>query len=205
MLGRYLFAAALVAGGLSLAPARAAGPENKFLNHLVALPHSREGESFACFSRSYDSNHLRAHPRQNVVFAKALFDAYYDASSLAPARVAHMYQVSLAFQFRNRVDTLTGAAECGDGTPPDSLEGGAHCAGPQDTKMQLALDGRQALVMTLSSGTDLWGPGSVEKRHVMVKNPFGADDRVFRLVRTNLGECEDLAFDRQKPLRSHEP
>lgn len=31
------------------------------------------------------------------------------------------------------------------------------------------------------------------------------DDRVFRLVRTELAQCEDLAFNSQKPLRHHEP
>jgi hypothetical protein len=38
------------------------------------------------------------------------------------------HQVSLAFRFRNRPETLTGVAECGDGTPRDSLRHGADCA-----------------------------------------------------------------------------
>jgi hypothetical protein len=69
----------------------------------------------------------------------------------------------------------------------------------------LALHGRQVLVVTIPDGADFWMPGPVDKRHDTVKNPFGPDDRIFRLNRTNLRQCEDLAFDRQKPLRPHEP
>jgi hypothetical protein len=67
------------------------------------------------------------------------------------------------------------------------------------------LQGRQVLVVTIPNGADLWAPGPVEKRHDTVKNPFGADDKTFLLIRTDLSECEDLAFERWKPLRPHEP
>jgi hypothetical protein len=59
--------------------------------------------------------------------------------------------------------------------------------------------------MTVPGGADLWMPGPVAKPHDTVNNPFGPDDRVFRLIRTDLKQCEDLAFDNQKPLRPHEP
>jgi len=59
--------------------------------------------------------------------------------------------------------------------------------------------------MTIPNGADLWMPGPVDTRHDTVKIPFGPDDRVFRLIRTDLKQCEDLAFSRQKPLRPHEP
>ena len=64
---------------------------------------------------------------------------------------------------------------------------------------------RQVLVMTIPNGADLWAPGPVEKRHDTVKNPFDADDKTFLLIRTDLSECKDLAFERWKPLRPHEP
>jgi hypothetical protein len=111
-----------------------------------------------------------------------------------------MYQVSLAFRFRGREETLTGVAECGDGTPKDSLLGGAVCAGPGEKASHLALNGDRVLVMRIPAGVDLWAPGPIDQRHDTVKNPFGADDTEFRLVRTGLKQCEDLAFDRQKPL-----
>jgi hypothetical protein len=39
------------------------------------------------------------------------------------------------------------------------------------------------------------------QRHGIVKNPFGPDDKLFRRLRTDLKDREDLAFDRWKPLR----
>ena len=177
---------------------------NEFLAALLeSLP--RQGEYFACFSRQYDEVQLAARPKQKVAFVKALIAAYHQKSALKPARGAYAYQVSLAFRFRDRADLLTGVAECGEGRVRDSLRGGAYCAGPGDAGAHLGLQGRQVLVLNIPNGADLWGPGPVEKRHDTIKNPFGADDKTFLLIRTELGECEDLAFERQKPLRPHEP
>ena len=204
MIRRTLIITATLAGIVPATQAHAAGPSNEFLANLVGRLY-RQGESFACFSRQYDDAQLAAHPRQWVTFVKALFDVHFRESSLAPPSGSYMYQVSLAFKFRDRAETLTGVAECGDGTPKDSLRSGANCAGPGDAGSHLALDGQKVVVMTIPGGADLWMPGPVDKRHDTVKNPFGPDDRVFRLIRTDLKQCEDLAFSRQKPLRPHEP
>ena len=203
MLRRALIAAAF--GGLACGQqTHAATAGNEFLAALVgSLP--RLGESFACFSRQYDNAQLAAHPKQKVAFVKALIAAYRQQSSLGPASGAYSYQVSLAFRFRDRPDMLTGVAECGEGRIRDWLARGAYCAGPGDPGAHLSLQGRRVLVMTIPNGADLWAPGPVDKRHDTVKNPFGADDRTFLLIRTELSECEDLAFERWKPLRPHEP
>jgi len=196
--------AAFLAGFAPLDQAAAASSGNEFLAHVVGHLYPR-GESFACFTCQYDAAHLAAHPRQQVIFAKALVDAYFRESSLPGGDAGYMYQVRLAFRFRGREETLTGVAECGDGTPKDSLLGGAVCAGPGEKASHLALDGDTVLVMRIPAGVDLWAPGPIDQRHDTVKNPFGPDDTEFRLVRTGLKQCEDLAFDRQKPLRPHEP
>jgi hypothetical protein len=201
---RSVILAALTAGAFA-SPGLAAESSNEFLAHLMGHLY-RTGETFACFSRRYDDAYLAAHPRQNVVFAKALVAAYFRTSAVNPKNGAYDYQVSLGFTFRGRSDVLTSVAECGEGKIKDSLRDGAVCAGPvgSDGEMHLGLDGR-GLLMSIPNGSDLWAPGPVEKRHDTVKNPFGADDKIFRLDRTNLSECEDMAFDRQKPLRAHEP
>jgi hypothetical protein len=204
MLGRALTIAAFLAGFTPLQQVAAASSGNEFLARVVGRLYLR-GASFACFARQYDAAHLAAHPRQQVIFAKALVDAYFRESSLPGGNSGYMYQVSLAFRFRGREETLTAVAECGDGTPRDSLLGGAVCAGPGDQASHLAMDGDTVLVMRIPGGADLWAQGPIEQRHDTVKNPFGPDDAEFRLVRTALRQCEDLAFDRQKPLRPHEP
>jgi len=183
---------------------RTAGLSNEFLTHLVGHLY-RQGESFGCFSRRYEEAHFAAHPGQQVIFAKALIDAYFTERWAPNGYEGYMYQVSLAFKFRGREETLTGVAECGDGRPKDSLSGGASCAMVEGTTSHLALDGDDVLVMRIPGGADLWAPGPKTQRADTVKNPFGLDDAEFRLVRTDLKQCEDLAFDRQKPLRPHEP
>jgi hypothetical protein len=100
---------------------------------------------------------------------------------------------------------LTQVAECGDGKPRDSLRGGATCAGPGNAPSHLAVEGPDLLALSIPGGADLWMPGPIDKRHAIAKNPFGPGDVIFRLVRTGVRDCEDLAFDSQKPLRLHEP
>jgi len=185
-------------------PATAADYGNKFLAHVVGHLY-RNSESFACFSRKYDDAHLAAHPQQQIAFVKALVSGYFRESPVAAGRGSFNYQVGLAFRLRGRPDTLTQVSECGAGKTKDSLRGGADCAGPGDQESHLALEGDHTLVMTIPTGADLWLPGPIDKRHDVLKNPFGRDDKVFRLARTDLTQCEDLAFDRQKPLRPHEP
>jgi hypothetical protein len=201
MLRRALIVIAFLASFSPLA--LAAGASNEFLHHLVGHLY-RSGESFACFSRQYDEAHLAAHPGQLVTFMQALVDAYFRKPPAPHQPGSYMYQVRLAFKFRGREETLTGVAECGDGTPKDSLRGGAVCAGPGEGPSHLALDGKKGLVMTFKGGADLWAPGPIDQRHDIVKNPFGPGDGTFRLARVNLKQCEDLAFPRQKPLRQHE-
>ncbi len=202
MLRPVLTIAALMALSAPLGATASSG--NVFLTHVVGHLY-RRGESFACFSRQYGTAHLAAHPRQQVIFAKALIDAHF-LEPWAPRQPAgYMYQVSMAFRFRGREQTLTGVAECGDGKPKDSLRGGAVCAIVGGTTSHLALHGNNVLVMRIPGGADLWAPGPKGKSHDTVKNPIGSDDVELRLARTDLKQCEDLAFDRQKPLRQHEP
>lgn len=115
MLRRALIIAAALAELVSAGQAHSAGSGNEFLAHLLGRLH-RQGESFAYFSRQYDDAQLAARPSQRVTFVKALVDAYFRESSFVGARGAYSYQVSLAFKFRDRTETLTGVAECGDGT-----------------------------------------------------------------------------------------
>jgi hypothetical protein len=205
MLGRTLIIAAALVGLVSAQRAHGEGRGNEFLANLLGGGLPRQGESFACFSRQYSDEQLAADREQRVTYVKALIAAYFQESSFAFVRGFYSYQVSLAFRFRDRAETLTQVAECGDGKPKDSLWGGANCAGPAEDGSHLALQGRQVLVIAIPNGADLWAPGPINQRHDIVKNPFGSEDKVFRLLRTDLKECEDLAFDRWKPLRPHEP
>ncbi len=196
MLRKILLAAALA----SLAWPAFAGADNPFLARMMGRPLAQTGKYFACFSRTYDDAHLAKHPEQRVAFTKAMIKAWPEKEA---GKIAYAWQVSLAFKFRDRPETLTSVAECGKGETKD--HGGVHCAGPGDAGMRLALAGRKGITMTIPGGADLWAPGPIDQRHDTIKNPFGPDDVTFRLVRTDLKQCEDLAFDYEKPLRPFEP
>ncbi len=200
MFRRLLLVGAAVA---LVTPALAAGSGNPFLERLVGGLDKKQ-KSFACFSRHYDNAHLAAHPKQKVADMKMLVNAYYTEAFPPSAPGSYAYQVSLAFKLKDRPETLTQVAECG-GDLKDSRVRGAYCAGPGDKGVHLTLDGKDAVVIAIRGGADLWAPGPIDQRHDTVKNPLGADDKAFRLVRTELKECEDLAFDSDKPLRAREP
>jgi hypothetical protein len=201
ILVRPLVTAAILAAVAATSAAEAAN--NAFLARLVGhLYHA--GEGFACFSRRYDDAYLAAHPKQNVTYAKMLVLASFGRAGGDPRYSAHSYQLGLAFKFRDRPEQLTSVGEC---SSRDDTPRGAKCAGPvgSDGDMHLALAGEHSVLMTIPNGSDLWAPGPIDQRHDVVKNPFGNDDKLFRLDRAPLAECEDLAFERQKPLRPHEP
>ncbi len=197
-----ILAIAAVLAAIEPIPSAEAAAKNEFLARLVGHLY-RDGETFACFSRRYNDSYLAAHRQQNVAYAKVLVSAYFRPSSIDPKYSAYSYQLGLAFKFRGRPEQLTSVAECGSKDSPRGFE----CAGPvgSDGNMHLALESDHALRMTIPHGSDLWAPGPIDQRHDIVKNPFGADDKVFRVERAPLAECEDLAFERQKPLRAHEP
>ena len=113
---RALIIAAALAELVPAGQAHSAGSENEFLANLLGRLY-RQGESFACFSRQYDDAQLAARRGQRVTFVKALVDAYFRESSFAPAKGSYLYQVSLAFRFRDRTETLTGSRNAATGRP----------------------------------------------------------------------------------------
>ena len=90
MLCPALIISAALAGFAPATLVRAAGSGNDFLATLLGRLH-RQGESFACFIRQYDDVHLAAHPRQRVTFVKALVDAYFRESALAPGSGSYIH------------------------------------------------------------------------------------------------------------------
>jgi hypothetical protein len=176
-----------------------AAAEQSVLAQLVGPLH-RQGKSFGCYVKRYGAGYLAAHPGQRVTFVKALIAGYY-RTDVAGRNGAYEYQVSLAFRFRDRPETLSTVAECGEGQRTDPARSGIVCAGPGE-KSYLTVRGRN-LSIVMPGGADLWMPGPVDQRHEVVKNPFGSKDEAFHLSLGRLKPCEDLAFDDWKPLRPY--
>jgi hypothetical protein len=183
---RALVISAILAGLTTMSPATAAGP-SKFVTHLMGREPG-EGKTFACFIRVYDDAHLTAHPEQNVRSMTVLVVAY--------SVLQYSYQLRMGFHFRGRLESLTTVAECGDSSGArDSLRGGALCAGPGESgKMRLVLEDDRSVLIVLPVGAHLWRPGPPDPTNT-VNDAFGPDDKLFRLFRTALLQCDDQAID----------
>ncbi len=178
---------------LASASAQAAAP-SAFVTKLLGQ-RPGPGKTFACFTRSYDSAHLAAHPHQNVTSMEVLA-TYYGGTQQS-------YQLRIGFHFRNHPELLTTVAECGS-RDPTSARGVALCAGPGDGQGQLRLAGRKALLVTLTPGIHLWKPGPPNPKDT-VDDAFGPDDKVIRLDRAPTSRCIDQAFEYEKSLPSRQP
>ena len=190
---RTLAIAAVLATLMTASAASAAGP-SAFLARLMGRAPG-EGKTFACFTRVYDGAYLAARPLQNVRAMDVLVVAY--------STLDYGYQLRMGFRFRGRTEELTTVAECGGAGAgsPDLLRGVAVCAGPiGGGSMRVALDDDRSVLMTIPNGAHLWRPGPPNPKDT-VNDAFGPDDKVFRLYRTDLSNCEEQAIgDEEKAL-----
>ncbi len=134
----------------------------------------------ACFARSYDAAHGKAHPKQNVVAVSVVArpatpkDAVYGQDVMFMA-VKFALRPSSAYDFTGRC-----APTSAEGEPAKTIAG---CVAPNhdwvdDGPILFSLDGK-ALVVKLPPG----------KEFSARPDAFGQDDRVFRLERVALGKC----------------
>lgn len=159
---RQLLAAAVF--GHVATVAAAASAQSFFDDHLSAAP---------CFTRSYDRDHLRAHPRQTV---RQFQIAPADDDPLAGS---HPKRFTIRFQFQatGANETFTGLAEC------SSRSGGAFCRVEGDGgAFALAPDGQGLRVML---GDRLRVEGSAGASPDLARG----DNQVMLLRRGNVNAC----------------
>ncbi len=168
-------------------PARAVEP-SRFLTDLMGR-RPAAGKTFACFARVYGDSHLAAHPGQNVRSLHTLVMAYLINGE-------SFYQLRIGIEFRGRPETFATTGECGEGSLPDSVRRGAICAGPGGP-LRLALDGRKSLLMGLADGAEFWRAGPPDPANAL-KDALGPDDKVLRLDRARLSNCEDQLYEDER-------
>jgi hypothetical protein len=151
-------------------------------------------KAYACFVRRYDSDHLARHPLQKVSAMKLLVTAEKE-----PENAGDAYSFRLGFKYRNRKGDYDSSGSCRHVVAED--EGhqlrfgcGVDCDGG-GIDVALANDDKSTLV-------------SVERVRIWQHNKpdeeasgdleGGADDRIFRLDRTDLRECASLVTDRKE-------
>ncbi|WP_338834599.1 hypothetical protein [Bradyrhizobium septentrionale] len=163
-----------------------------FDNRMFAGPPG--AKAYACFVRRYDANHLAQHPKQKVSAMKLLVSA-----EDAPEDKTTNYAFRLGVTYRHRPGNFDSSGYCNHAIATESghevrFECGVDCEGggitvalSKDNKSAIARLGR-IMVWNRDKPDD-------DAREALFA---GADDKIFRVDRTDLSECAELVTDRQE-------
>ena len=190
--------AALVAATLIAtlaANARAEDPKQDGFAARLFAGKLADPQTYACFVRHYDADHLARHPLQQVSAMKLLVTA-----EKVPEDPALNYSFRLGVKFRDRPGDFDSSGECGHSKAAEIARGEAPlgCAVDCDgggIDVELSPDDGAAIVKLDS--IRIWRNDQPDEEAGMSLTG-GADDRAFRLARANLNECTSLVTDRQE-------
>jgi hypothetical protein len=150
---------------------------------------------YACFSRHYDAQHLAQHPLQKVSVMRLLVSAERD-----PEDKTLKYSFRLGVNFRNRPGDFDSSGDCAHLTGDDAAKQkidfgcGVDCDGG-GININLAQDNASVIVKLES--IRIW-KGKDYDEDAATSLQAGADDKVFRLDRTNMNDCASLAANRKE-------
>ncbi|MCK1387970.1 hypothetical protein [Bradyrhizobium sp. 21] len=151
-------------------------------------------KAYACFIRRYDAEHLARHPRQKVASMKLLVSAETDAED---KQLHNSFR--LGFRYRHRSGDFDSSGSCHhvvfvkDGSEV-RLACGVDCEGG-GIGVALSKDNKSAIVRL--ARVRVWQnnkPDDDAEQSLVA----GADDGIFRLDRTDTGECASLVTDRKE-------
>ena len=151
-------------------------------------------KSYACFVRRYDAEHLARHPKQKVASMKLLISAELDKED---KELHHSFR--LGFLYRHRSGDFDSSGSCNHAVFTRNgsevrLGCGVDCDGG-GIGVALSKDDKSAIVRL--ERVRVWQNNKPddEAEHALVG---GADDRIFRLDRTDTSECASLVTDRKE-------
>jgi hypothetical protein len=151
--------------------------------------------TYACFVRRYDAEHLARHPKQKVSTMKLLVVAGHP-----PEESYTPYSFRLGFKYRHRKGDWDSSGSCGQIQDADKgqevkfacsvdCDGGGIAIG-------LAKDIDATLVRV--ERVRIWQNSKPDEEPGADALTGGEDDKIFRLDRTSLKECESLITDRKE-------
>jgi hypothetical protein len=150
--------------------------------------------AYACFVRRYDAGHLARHPKQKVASMKLLVSAETDSED---KQLHNSFR--LGFRYRHRSGDFDSSGSCHhvvftkDGGEV-RLGCGVDCEGG-GIGVALSKDNKSAIVRLASVRVWLHNKPDEEAERSLVA---GHDDGIFRLDRTDTGECAALVTDRKE-------
>jgi hypothetical protein len=151
-------------------------------------------KAYACFVRRYDADHLARHPKQKVAAMKLLVSAEYQEDDKA----LH-YSFRLGFKYRHRSGDFDSSGFCGHAFAEENsgevrFGCGVDCEGG-GVGVALSKDDRSAIVRL--ERVRVWQnnkPDDDADESLVA----GADDKIFRLDRTDTRNCASLVTDRKE-------
>ncbi|KQT21120.1 MAG: hypothetical protein ACOY3N_01500 [Bradyrhizobium sp.] len=151
-------------------------------------------KAYACFVRRYDADHLARHPKQRVAAMKLLISAEVDAED----KELHS-SFRLGFRYRHRSGDFDSSGSCNHVVFTASggevrLGCGVDCDGG-GIGVALSKDDKSAIVRL--ERVRVWQNNKPDDdaEHSLTA---GADDKIFRLDRTDNSECASLVTDRKE-------
>jgi hypothetical protein len=182
---------------------------------LAALGHAQEGsigkaaadafdarlfagapgkKAYACFVRHYDADHLARHPKQKVSAMQLLVTA-----ELAPEDKTLGYSFRLGVKYRHRPGDFDSSGYCNHAVAEDAgadirLGCGVDCEGG-GINVALSKDDKSAVIRL--ERITIWRRNKPddEAGDALLA---GADDKIFRLDRTDSRDCAALVTDRKE-------
>lgn len=152
-------------------------------------------KSYACFVRRYDAEHLARHPKQKVASMKLLISAETDKED---KQLHNSFR--LGFRYRHRSGDFDSSGSCGSHAVLLSqgdevrMGCGVDCEGG-GIEVALSNDDKSAIIRLVQ--IRVWQnnkPDDDAERSLVA----GADDKIFRLDRTDTRECASLVTDRKE-------
>lgn len=179
----------------ALKAAAKASVADEFVTRVFAAPISLDKTTYACFTRSYDSEHLAEHPQQKVSAMKLLLTA-----QKYPEDNEMNYSFRLGVKYRSKSGNYDSSGDCGHGKFVDEhsneamLGCGVDCDGGG---INVALANADKSVIVKLERIRIWKDKNYDEDAAQ-DLVAGADDKTFRLDRTTLKDCESLVTDRKE-------
>jgi hypothetical protein len=149
-------------------------------------------KTFACFARAYTSQHLSEHPLQNVKTMRMLAVVDPENPDTVDLRIGVWFRT-----IKGRLETDGNCSSPHVEGEPDNASS-AHCSVACDGgQIDVALRSDGAVRLGIPAGARLWDPHAKGDDDT-VHGAFGPDDKLFRLDRSPLAACTDMAMDKDE-------
>lgn len=185
----------LATGGVAAAETEATAAEKAQLDaRMFGTEPAAKGNTYACFVRRYDADHLTRHPHQKVTSMKVLVTSEWFEENKSLER-----HFRLGITFRNKRGTYDSSGSCSHFHPEEApaetrLGCGVDCDGGG---LNIAMGRDDKSVMVRLERIRIWQNNKADES-AGGELTSGKDDAIFRLDRADTDECASLITDRKE-------